>query len=348
MGAGASVIQKETEASSTAEQKVQLRETAKTKFDELDVDKSGFLEKAELMTVAEWVISAFVEADLTVEVIKSRLMARIDLNGDGKLDFEEFLALFSLMNARYELIKRSHDKFVELDADSSGELDGPEIDKCVEWAMQIYEHEDPEFYAFNRQTMLDRIDRNRDGKVSLPEFTTLFDDMLTRLELINSAKAKFAELDADKSGLLEAAELDTLVGEVLKTYVQKSEEERDKFKTSLISKVDKNTDGKLDFSEFKRVWEMMLIRLDMIEAARIKFRSLDKDNSGFLEKEELTPVLFDWCKDSKEKTEVDLQAACDNLLASVDVNGDGKLDLLEFVVIFEKAMENECFWGVAK
>ena len=348
MGAGASVIQRETEAASTDEQKAQLKETAQTKFNELDVDKSGFLEKAELMTVAEWVIAAFVEADLTVEAVKSRLMARIDLNGDGKLDFEEFFSLFSLMNARYELIKRASDKFTELDADSSGELDGPEIDKCVEWAMQLYESEEPEFYAFSRQTMLDRIDRNGDGKVSLPEFTDLFDDMLTRLELINSAKAKFAELDVDKSGFLEATELDSLVGEVLKTYVQKSQEEKDKFRVTLIEKVDKNSDGKLDFLEFKRVWEMMLIRLDMIEAARIKFKSLDKDNSGFLEKEELTSVVHEWCKDSKEKTDADLLAACDSLLSSVDVNGDGKLDLLEFVVIFEKAMENECFWGIAK
>ena len=88
-----------------------------------------------------------------------------------------------------------------------------------------------------------------------------------------------------------------------------------------------------------------MARLDLIEQARKKFKSLDTDNSGFLEKPELTVVLMEWASTCKSQTDIDVEAACTELIASVDVNGDGKLDLLEFVVIFESTMASKGVWG---
>ena len=120
-----------------------LQVACREKFDELDVDKSGFLENAELIKVAEWVLSSFGEGLATADEAKSRLMQKLDSNKDGKLDFAEFSALFLLMTARYELIQRAKEKFVELDVDSSNYLEGAEIDKVVDWALQIHTGEDP-------------------------------------------------------------------------------------------------------------------------------------------------------------------------------------------------------------
>jgi Ca2+-binding EF-hand superfamily protein len=194
--------------------------------------------------------------------------------------------------------------------------------------------------------MMNKIDVNHDGRINLLEFIHLFEDMIARIELTNNARLKFAEFDVDKSGFLEASEIDRLVDVVLTTYVEKSPTERKKFHKTLLSRVDKNKDKKLDFGEFLKVWEMVMIRQDMIECARGKFRTLDKDGSGFLEKDELKPVLLEWISSSKDNTDVDLDTATRDLVEAIDANKDGKLDLLEFMVIFETTMANEGFWGI--
>jgi len=339
MGAGASAMMN-SETNEIDQEK--LRTVAREKFDELDTDKSNFLENAELIKVAEWVISSFGGVTTTLEEAKSRMLQRIDSNKDGKLDFDEFIVLFQLMSARYALIDRAKTKFVELDADASGFLENAEIDKCVVWALEAYVGEDPAVY---KTSLMQKVDENKDGKIDLMEFTILFEDMLARLELIQAAKKKFDELDVDKSGFLEAAEINVLMEQVLAAYVEKSPEEREKFKLTLLDRIDSNKDGKLDLPEFTKLWEEMMARLDLIEQARKKFKSLDTDKSGFLEKPELTVVLMEWASTCKSQTDIDVEAACTELIASVDVNGDGKLDLLEFVVIFESTMASKGVWG---
>jgi len=346
MGASASVIMREVDSDTSADLKTRLRETAQSKFTELDADNSGFLETAELMAVAEWVITAFADEHVALDRVKERLMARIDSDGDGRLDFEEFFKLFLMMNARYDILKIATEKFTELDVDSNGALNGREIDLCVDWAMQAYETGEPEYFIFYRKAMMNKIDVNHDGRINLLEFIHLFEDMIARIELTNNARLKFAEFDVDKSGFLEASEIDRLVDVVLTTYVEKSPTERKKFHKTLLSRVDKNKDKKLDFGEFLKVWEMVMIRQDMIECARGKFRTLDKDGSGFLEKDELKPVLLEWISSSKDNTDVDLDTATRDLVEAIDANKDGKLDLLEFMVIFETTMANEGFWGI--
>jgi len=53
-----------------------------------------------------------------------------------------------------------------------------------------------------RGEILKRIDLNGDGKISLLEFLPLFDDMMSRLEMLANAKAKFNELDVSPCFLL--------------------------------------------------------------------------------------------------------------------------------------------------
>ena len=332
MGSGASAL---INTENTPEEQAKLREAGRAKFDELDKDGSGLLENAELLDVAAWVISSFGEAASSIEDAKMRMMQRLDTNKDGKLDFEEFFRLFSLMTARFALIDRAKVKFQELDKDESGYLESAEIDECVKWALELYQGEDPVQY---KKRLMKKVDTNRDGKIDLIEFTVLFEEMLARMELLQSAKKKFNELDVDSSGFLETSEIDHLLDIILASYVEKSDEENRKFKSTLISRIDTNKDGKLDLSEFTRVWEEVVVRSDLIEQARIKFNSLDKDKSGFLEKQELAEVLIEWASTCKSTIEIDVDAACTELIASVDVNGDGKLDLLEFVVIFEATM----------
>jgi Ca2+-binding EF-hand superfamily protein len=146
------------------------------------------------------------------------------------------------------------------------------------------------------ERLMMQIDRNGDGKLDMKEFLILFEDMLVRTELMGRARTKFEELDADKSGMLEKAELDKVADWVLEAYTEKSIEERSSFKATLLKRIDVNGDGKLSLQEFSVCFDEILQRMDLIARAKKEFERLDSDHSGFLEKNELAIVLAEWGK----------------------------------------------------
>ena len=191
---------------------------------------------------------------------------------------------------------------------------------------------------------MNKVDSNHDGKLDLVEFSALFECVLAREEVLSSAEAKFKELNVGGTGALEAKEIDNLMEIVLKQYVEKTPDENKRFRMSLLAKVDKNHDSRIDLAEFTRLWQDIRERQDLIERAEKKFKELDKDNSGFLEKEELCEVLLEWSQKCKTM-EVDVDAACRELITALDVDGDGKLNLMEFVTLFEHTMAKSGVYG---
>lgn len=241
------------------------------------------------------------------------------------------------------LMQRAEGKFKEFDSDNSGFLENTEIDSVIEWTLHAFpEGED---YTAYKNKLMKEIDANGDGKLDLEEFKILFDDMLARIELVKRAKVKFDELDTDKSGMLEAAELDKVCDWVLTAYVEKTEAERAEFKTTLLKKIDVNNDSKLSLTEFAVLFDEMLLRMDLIKRASIAFKKLDNDNSGFLEKEELIPIVKKWAETCNAEIGLDASAHLDAMMASTDANSDGKIDLLEFLPIFQKCIQDAGIWN---
>lgn len=317
---------------------------ARARFDEIDVDKNGFLENKELEKVVQWVMESFgSKIGTDPEAVKSRMMQRLDANKDGKLDPNEFQVLFLAIVQRMGLMQRAEAKFKEFDTDNSGFLENKEIDAVIEWTLHAFpEGED---YSSYKNKLMKEIDANGDGKLDLGEFKQLFEDMLARIELVKRAKVKFDELDTDRSGMLESAELDKVCDWVLTAYVEKSEAERAEFKVTLMKKIDANGDGKLSLPEFAVLWDEMLLRMDLIKRASIAFKKLDVDNSGFLEKEELIPVVKNWAETCNAEIGLDASAHLDAMIAATDANSDGKIDLLEFVPIFQKCIQDAGIWN---
>lgn len=90
----------------------------RARFVELDTDKSGFLEKDELVNVASWTMTYFGDKlGESKDKVVANIMKRLDANGDGKLDIEEFSKLFTMVMTRANLVQRAHLKFAELDTD---------------------------------------------------------------------------------------------------------------------------------------------------------------------------------------------------------------------------------------
>ena len=73
--------------------KEQLSTHARELFDALDADKSGFLEKAELLNMAQTLYAKITEGkadakEFNVEKFEEGF-AKVDKSGDGKLSFDE-------------------------------------------------------------------------------------------------------------------------------------------------------------------------------------------------------------------------------------------------------------------
>ena len=318
---------------------------AQVRFQELDTDKSGFLENKELVAVAEWVIQYFGnKMGDDKDKVLLKILKRIDKNQDGKLDLSEFIELFSMVVSRSDMVTRAKLKFAELDVDKSGFLEEKEIDECVMWTLQAFPNDD-DLLTYKKH-LLNHIDSNGDGKLDSDEFIILFEDLLQRLELIERARSKFNELDTDKSGMLEKAELDKVVDWVLLAYGERSDAEVAGFKATLMNRIDVNHDGKLSLLEFAVLFDEICSRMDLLNQAKKAFKKLDADGSGFLEKEELGKVLVFWAEKCGARIGLDPKQPLEELLNKLDANSDGKLSLSEFVPLFEDVTVTCGMWTI--
>jgi calmodulin len=136
--------------------------------------------------------------------------------------------------------------------------------------------------------------------------------------------AKFQEtfdlFDKDGNGVLSLKELKTLIenlGEVVINY--------DLY--NVFNEIDKDGDGNLNFDEFLTF--MSLINTitvsdnDLMEA----FQIFDKDGNGFISAAELRHVLV-----SKDDKITDIEI--DQMIATVDIDGDGQINYEEFIKLF--------------
>ena len=73
--------------------KADLEEVVKTLFTQLDTDKSGFLEREEVKTIASQLNAKMQQGDFD-EAAFNEAFAKLDKNGDGKIAQEELLAFF--------------------------------------------------------------------------------------------------------------------------------------------------------------------------------------------------------------------------------------------------------------
>jgi Ca2+-binding EF-hand superfamily protein len=235
---------------------------AQAKFEELDENRNGFLSSNELGKVVDWVLSVYRPNDVEIsdaekKRIKATMINRIDSNHDGKLDLHEFQQLFTEVTSTAELMNRAKMKFTELDTDHSGYLETHELDKLAEWVLDAY---NPLGFTMEdkvalKTKLLVRIDSNQDGKLDLYEFSTVFQEVVAKSEVILKARSKFLELDDNKNGFIDGAELDNVTSWVIGAYHPcdsvVDEKQRLSTKEKLMRRIDINSDGKLDIKGMK-------------------------------------------------------------------------------------------------
>ncbi len=228
-------------------------------------------------------------------------------------------------------------KFEELDNDRNGFLKSSELEQVTDWVLSVYRPVDLNITdaekARIRATMINRIDKNHDGKLDLAEFQLLFSEVTATAELMNLAETKFRELDADKSGYLETHELDSLAEWVLEAYnpIGFTASDRAEMRRKLLARIDSNKDGKLDLYEFSAIFQEVSAKNDVILKARRKFEELDDNKNGYLDSEELKSVaewvLKAYNPQGSVLSKEELNVMEEKLLRRIDINCDGKIDV---------------------
>ena len=148
-----------------------------------------------------------------------------------------------------------------------------------------------------------------------------------------AAKAAFEKYDADKNGYLTLDEFTKFMLDHFDENPQTSIKELIKCVFSLADGkgLFNRTNEKLNFSEFKKVIELIPEKVDDGEMAMatILFKLVDKDHSGTISPKEMEAFLK---KVAPE--EVKNKEALAKFIKEIDENGDGKISLEEFLEVY--------------
>eukprot|EP01091_Cochliopodium_minus_P000659 TRINITY_DN10577_c0_g1_i1.p1 TRINITY_DN10577_c0_g1~~TRINITY_DN10577_c0_g1_i1.p1 ORF type:complete len:181 (+),score=66.77 TRINITY_DN10577_c0_g1_i1:50-592(+) len=144
-----------------------------------------------------------------------------------------------------------------------------------------------------------------------------------RLEEIKEA---FTLFDIDNDGNIDANELKI----ALKSLgIEASKNEIKK----MISELDKNGDGKINYQEFESMMTAKIEPTDTIEEMTKVFQLFSEDNDGFISLENLKKVA----KEVGESQITDEELK--EMIAEGDLDGDGKISIDEFTKMMEKVQD---------
>jgi len=132
----------------------------KEAFAMFDIDGNGTIELAELQQVMHKLGQSPTKAELQ-EMIQS-----VDDNGDGEIDFDEFLILMKSRIGSVDAEEELKEAFRVFDTDDSGEIDKKELKRLMKKLGQKLT--DSELDAMMRE-----VDTNGDGVISFEEFKYL-------------------------------------------------------------------------------------------------------------------------------------------------------------------------------
>lgn len=141
-------------------------------------------------------------------------------------------------------------------------------------------------------------------------------DILTE-EQIAEYKEAFGLFDRDGNGVITTQEL----GTVMRNLGQNPTEQEVK---NMIKEVDIDGSGTLNFSEFKFMMAKRMRSIDIEEERREAFRIFDKDNNGYISRDELRIVMGNLGENLTDEE-------VDEMIKEADVDGDGRINYEEFI-----------------
>jgi calmodulin len=126
----------------------------------------------------------------------------------------------------------------------------------------------------------------------------------------------FATSEGEKFGAQE-------LGEVMRSYGMETDELE---LHDMISEIDTNGNGTIDFKEFMAVFEKKMKDSEAEEELRQAFKVFDKDGNGFLSSEELRHAMT-------QMGEKLTNEEVDEMIEEADMDKDGQINVEEFITI---------------
>jgi calcium-dependent protein kinase len=155
---------------------------------------------------------------------------------------------------------------------------------------------------------------NANSKLKDAVYTFLATNVITKDEL-STLKQAFQCIDINSDGRLSREEL-------MKVYSQTTHEQQAQDEVeSILEEVDSDQSGFIDYSEFVRAC-MDQAKVLSKSSLELAFRTFDVDGSGMISGAELKEVLSGGERFQEEVWK--------EIIAEVDLNGDGMIDLKEF------------------
>lgn len=194
----------------------------------------------------------------------------------------------------------------------------------------------PDFNVRDIDGLIRDADENGDGRISFNEFVRLLKakgeaSLLSHPPNPRQLQDAFRRLDANGDGVLSRGELKMFAREFVQTeglskqYVEK-----------LLREADRNGDGKIDYDEFLRMCNAVALSkrlndpMDTHEVMDV-FQRMDADGNGYLSAGELR--LFADMLQGENKVAIDADFV-EMLVDECDLDGDGKVDYVEFHRLF--------------
>ena len=125
----------------------------------------------------------------------------------------------------------------------------------------------------------------------------------------------------DRSGKISKAELK----KVLQALNIKANDTELK---QLMSQMDSDNSGEIDFNEFKKVMGASFFKKYSKQELQGAFKKFDADGNGFITTQELSHILT---RMGRHLSQADIEA----MIKSLDSSGDGKISFDEFCKLFD-------------
>ncbi|XP_063951576.1 calbindin-32-like isoform X4 [Lytechinus pictus] len=220
--------------------------------------------------------------------------------------------------------------------------------------------------------MMDRIDKNKDGKIEMRELAELLLDPKESFLLLFRSQQPISSIefmriwrdfDTDNSGYIEVNELKSF----MKHLVEKnnlgdiSDEKLDDYAKMILKVFDSNNDGKLELKEMAKLLPTKENFLKQFQGSlgqltgktgqrkltRAEFEKVfvhyDTDNNGTIEGDELKGFLKDLMEHEGQQkkvkripTDAEIASLADQMIKALDNNGDGVLSVDELHMIICK------------
>uniref|UniRef100_A0A8P4G377 Guanylyl cyclase-activating protein 2 n=1 Tax=Dicentrarchus labrax TaxID=13489 RepID=A0A8P4G377_DICLA len=93
---------------------------------------------------------------------------------------------------------------------------------------------------------------------------------------------------------------------------------------------DRNGDNTIDFLEFVAALNLVF-RGDLEHKLRWSFKVYDKDNNGYVDRDELRSIIDVISKTDMSESQLTVDEVVDRILEAVDSDGDGHINMEEFI-----------------